>query len=82
MITKVDNVGRGSKVWKYNNEDLEDLLGISRRKLKTLEKMGSVDRGSLRSLFHFLVDNGNPKRNDWYHILREEHNNRMDGKND
>lgn len=47
--------GGKPKVWKYRNDDLEELLGISRRKMKRLENENVLDRGDLKSLFRYMM---------------------------
>ena len=51
-----NNSVRGSKVWRYNSEILEELTGLSRRTLKRLENEKRIDRGDIVSLFRYLMN--------------------------
>jgi len=45
-------MSKGSRCWKYRNEDLEKLLGYSRNKLWRLERSGKLDRGDIFSIIN------------------------------
>lgn len=49
------NSSRGSKSWKYSQEDLENLFGVGRKRLLQMERQGLIVRGDIHSLFRYLM---------------------------
>jgi DNA-binding XRE family transcriptional regulator len=48
-------VPKGSRCWRYYQEDLEELFGVSRKTLYTWEKDGRFRRGNLRSVINLYL---------------------------
>ena len=46
---------KGSRCWRYYQEDLEELFGVSRKTLYTWEKDGRFRRGNLRSVINLYL---------------------------